>query len=115
MYSPGALHNEKDTEVLEHNQKREIELVKDLEHKSHQEYLRELGWFSPEKRRLRGDLVTLYNCLKKGCRQVGFGLSFQVMNDRTGGNGLKLNQEIFRLDTRKFLHQKGCQALEQAS
>lgn len=65
-----------------------MEVVKDLGHKSDEEWLRELGMLSLQKRRFRRDPITPYIFLKEGFRQVGFSAFSQVTNARSRQNEL---------------------------
>ncbi|GAB0202820.1 hypothetical protein GRJ2_002747600 [Grus japonensis] len=83
-------------ELLERVQRRATKLIRGLEHLSYEDKLRQLGLFSLEKRRLRGDLIVAYQYLKgptgkleRDCLQ-GHGVTGQ------GVMGLNL-----RLDVRK--------------
>jgi len=81
-----------------------MKMIRGLEYLSYKDRLRELGLFSLEKRRLRGDLRAGCQYLKvlhPTYRKDGEGLFTRVCGDRTRGNGCKLKEGRFRLDIRK--------------
>ncbi|RMC13964.1 hypothetical protein DUI87_09048 [Hirundo rustica rustica] len=79
-------HYKKDIEGLEHVQRRAVELGNGLEHRSCEEWLKEL-----EKRRPRLDHMAVYNNLRGECSRVGISLIPLVISDRMRGNCLKLH------------------------
>ena len=94
--------NKKDKELLERVQRKATKkAIRWLEHLSYEDRLRDLSFFSLEKRKLRDDLIAAFQYLKGAYKQEGSQPFTRVDNGRTRGNGFNLREGRFRLDIRE--------------
>lgn len=77
-----------------------------LESRTQREHLREQEFLSLVKRRLKEDLISLYNLLKGGGSDVGTGLSSKATSDRMQIKCLKLCWGKFSVEVRKNLFEE---------
>jgi len=100
--SPAVLHPvlgswyKKDRDLLERLQQRAMKMIKGLECLLYEERLSNLGLFSLEKRRLRGNLISVYKHLRCGRQGEEAGLFSAVHGNRTSPDGHKLKHRKFR-------------------
>ncbi|KFU84556.1 hypothetical protein M959_02710, partial [Chaetura pelagica] len=95
--------HKKDVDQLERVQRGDMKMIRGLEQLSYENRLRELGLFSLKKRRLQRNPIATFQYLKGVCKKVGEDLFTRACNDRTRGNGFKLEKGRFKLDIRKKL------------
>jgi len=89
-------------------------MIRGLELLCCEERLGELGLFSLEKRRLRGDLTAAFQYLSGACRKDGENIFSRACCERTRSNCFKLEEGRFRLDRReKFFCDEGAETLAQ--
>ncbi|PKU46616.1 hypothetical protein llap_3060 [Limosa lapponica baueri] len=86
LWSP---QHRKDMDLLEQVQRRATQTIRGLEHLCYEDRLRELGLSSPEKRKVRGDFIEIFQYLKGTYRRDGKGLFTREWSDRTRSNGFK--------------------------
>lgn len=74
-----------------------------IEHFFYKEWLSQLGLFIPDKTRLQGDLIAMFQDLKVAFKNNMDSLFNRACSNRTGGNSYILKRGKFRLDRRKKL------------
>ena len=74
-------------EKLERVQRRATHMIQGLEGRPYEERMRDLGLFSLEKRRLRWDLVAVYNFIRWVHQDLGGHLFTRTPQGKTRFNG----------------------------
>ena len=96
-------HYVKDIIKLERVQRRAVRMIKDLRGIGYKEKLKELGLFSLERRRIRGDMIEVFKIIN-GIENVECSLFFHLAthNRPSRRHDKQIVKQKFRTDTRKF-------------
>ena len=81
----GSPQHRRDTDLLEHIQRRATKMIQGMKQLSYEDRLRELGLFCLEKRRLRDDLIVAFQYLMGSYKKGGDQLISRVCCDWTKG------------------------------
>jgi len=91
-------------------------MIRGLEHLPSEERLRDMGILSPEKRRLKGNLINTDNYFKSSCQEGKSRLLSVMPSNRTRDNGHKLEHRKFHMNIGKnFINCEDYRALEQTA
>ena len=82
-------------------------MIQGMEHHLYKNRLRELELCNLEKRRCLLDLRVAFQYPKGGYEKEGDRLSSSICCDRTRGNGFKLKERRFKLDSEVFYNKRG--------
>ena len=100
VWSP---HFKTDKKIIENVQRRATKLIPRLKNLSYEERLKSLNLPSLEYRRLRGDLIQMFNLLSQRDSSDNYKYFFEVnKSDRTRGHNIKLVHHHCKLDLRKY-------------
>ena len=91
----------KHADRLERVQRRTMKMIEGLANLPYEERLKELGLFSLENRRLRGNLITVFQYLKGSYKEYGVLRFTRSHIENARGNRYKLYWERFHLNIRK--------------
>ena len=92
----------KDTESLEAVQRRMTKMIPGLRNLPYKDRLNRLNLHSLERRRARGDMIEVYKWVK-GFNKGNIGEVIEISSqDRTRGNGYKLEKRRFRTDVGRY-------------
>ena len=91
----------KDIDVNERVQRRATRLIPGLARFSDEEWLKETGLYTQERRRLRGDMIEMYNKMKGRDKISEDELFNRVGSDRTRGHSLRVKKRRVKMVARQ--------------